>query len=266
MKGQAHFVSLLDHLLVGTREWIHVWCHLLGESRQVHPPRAHTLANRRSKPWPFLAFPLIFGSGNDGHGWTSLGLINSTYLSFVIGAFIGFFLQPLQERYYHRAVARNGGKSDPEARWYSSLYGIWWLPLGLFIAAWTSYPDLPFIAPLIGFTLFGGESYRVIDIDSDADARIRPVGFYMVIAAILNYVVDGYGHYSAVSRIELSRLPSLSLTESFPTSHRSPVLCSCETCKAGAGVSTSLREMLTFRSSFAWLSIQLRSGTWRLEL
>ena len=28
------------------------------------------------------AFPLIFGVGNGGHGWTSLGAQNLTYLSF----------------------------------------------------------------------------------------------------------------------------------------------------------------------------------------
>lgn len=43
------------------------------------------------------------------------------------------------------------------------------MPIGLFIAAWTSYRNIVFIAPLIGFTVFG-------------------VGFYMIITAILNYV------------------------------------------------------------------------------
>lgn len=102
------------------------------------------------------AFPLIFGAGNGGHGWEGLGVINLTYLSFVVGAFIGFSLQPLQESFYQRRTARLG-KSDPEARWKSSLYGIWLLPIGLFIAAWTSFASVPFIAPLIGFTLFGGQ-------------------------------------------------------------------------------------------------------------
>lgn len=115
------------------------------------------------------AFPLVFGPGNNGHGWTHSGTVNLTYGSFVVGALIGFALQPFQERFYHNRVALNGGKSDPEARWYSSLYGIFLLPVGLFIAAWTSYPTLPWIAPIIGFTVFG-------------------IGFYVIICAILNYV------------------------------------------------------------------------------
>jgi len=126
------------------------------------------------------AFPLIFGSENHGHGWTNSGKINLTYGSFAVGALIGFALQPLQERFYHRRTITNGGKSDPEARWGISLYGVFFMPIGLFIAAWTSFPEVSWIAPIIGFTLFG-------------------IGFYTIITAILNYVVDGYGHYSASS-------------------------------------------------------------------
>lgn len=138
------------------------------------------------------AFPLVFGPGNGGHGWTHSGTVNLTYGSFVVGALMsvnmvtmhniricsfthaklphsGFALQPLQERFYHRRIAANGGKSDPEARWGSSLYGVFLIPMGLFIAAWTSFPNIVWIAPIIGFTLFG-------------------IGFYMIITAILNYV------------------------------------------------------------------------------
>ncbi|WVQ85702.1 hypothetical protein IAT38_007868 [Cryptococcus sp. DSM 104549] len=123
------------------------------------------------------AFPLVFGTGNHGHGWTHSGVVNLTFGAYAVGAIIGFALTPLQEAQYRRACHRLG-RSDPEARWWSSLWATPAMPLGLMIAAWTSYPTLPWIAPLIGFTLFG-------------------FGFYVILAAILNYVVDGYGHYSA---------------------------------------------------------------------
>ncbi|WWD20497.1 hypothetical protein CI109_104973 [Kwoniella shandongensis] len=123
------------------------------------------------------AFPLIFGKGNGGHGWTHSGVVNLTYGAYVLGAVIGFALTPLQNSRYDLARKRLG-YSDPESRWWSALWATPFMPIGLMIAAWTSYPNLPWIAPLIGFTLFG-------------------FGFYVILAAILNYVVDGYGHYSA---------------------------------------------------------------------
>lgn len=100
------------------------------------------------------AFPLVFGTGNNGHNWTSTGLINLTFGAYVVGAVIAFCLQPLQERFYHKACKKEG-RSDPEARWYSALYMTPFIPAGLMVAAWTSYARLPFIAPLIGFGMFG---------------------------------------------------------------------------------------------------------------
>jgi len=123
------------------------------------------------------AFPLVFGVGNGGHGWTHAGTINLTFLSYVVGSVLAFALQPIQERAYHRHCAR-AGRSDPEARWWSSLWATPFIPIGLFIAAWTSFDFVVWVAPLVGFACFG-------------------FGFYVIIAAILNYVVDGYGHYSA---------------------------------------------------------------------
>ncbi|WVQ93715.1 hypothetical protein IAU59_000792 [Kwoniella sp. CBS 9459] len=123
------------------------------------------------------AFPLVFGSGNGGHGWTHSGVVNLTFLAYVVGAFLGFALTPLQDAKY-QAACRRRGFSDPEARWWSALWATPFMPIGLMIAAWTSYAYIPWIAPIIGLTLFG-------------------FGFYVILAAILNYVVDGYGHYSA---------------------------------------------------------------------
>lgn len=106
----------------------------------------------------------------------------------------GFLLQPLQERAYRNATAKAGGNSVPESRFYSSLYGIWLLPIGLFLAAWTSYPQINFIVPLIGFTLFGSE-WRFPRSTRSISLTLRlSVGFFLIITAILNYIVDGYGH------------------------------------------------------------------------
>ena len=139
------------------------------------------------------AFPLVFGPGNDGHGWTRLvtrplgeiyslnggcssGLVNLTFGAYVVGAVIGFATTPLQEAKYHLACRRLGG-SDPEARWWSSLWATVFIPAGLMIAAWTSYSYLPWIAPLIGFTMFGfGVYVRVVALESSFDRLTFDVG------------------------------------------------------------------------------------------
>ncbi|KAH8078023.1 polyamine transporter [Filobasidium floriforme] len=123
------------------------------------------------------AFPLIFGPGNNGHDWDNTGLVNLTFGAYVVGAVIAFAFHPMQERFYQKRSTETG-TPNPEARWWISLYGIWLMPLGLMISAWTSYAYLPWIAPLIGFACVG-------------------FGFFCIINAILTYVVDGYGHYAS---------------------------------------------------------------------
>jgi hypothetical protein len=60
-----------------------------------------------------------------------------------------FAFHPVQERFYQKRSTETGAP-NPEARWWISLYGIWFMPLGLMISAWTSYAYLPWIAPLVG--------------------------------------------------------------------------------------------------------------------
>lgn len=43
-------------------------------------------------------------------------------------------------RFYRMKLAENGGRSNPEARWGTSLYLSAFMAIGLFIAAWTSFP------------------------------------------------------------------------------------------------------------------------------
>jgi len=113
-----------------------------------------------------------------GKGWTNSGLVNLTQVSVVLGLTIGLCTSPLAERVYAKHLKRNNGLSTPEARAIPSLYMTWCLPVGLFIFAWTSYPRITWVAPLVGTTIFG-------------------IGFYSVIFTVSSYLSDGYGHYAA---------------------------------------------------------------------
>ena len=113
-----------------------------------------------------------------GKGWTHPGVVNLTFISIAVGQTLGLCTMPLAERAYRKRVQANGGKSTPEARVIPALYMTWLLPIGLFIFAWTSYPRLPWIAPLVGSTLYG-------------------MGFFSTIFAVLAYTSDSYGHYTS---------------------------------------------------------------------
>jgi len=121
------------------------------------------------------AFPLVFGEGGHGFNGGEQGL---TFLGLCIGSIVGALLHPLQERYYLRKVRENDGKGVPEARLWLARFGAFLLPISLFWFAWTSYASVHWVVPIIASAFFG-------------------LGIYIVILAILNYVVDSYQTFSA---------------------------------------------------------------------
>ncbi|KAI4721934.1 MFS general substrate transporter [Aureobasidium sp. EXF-10727] len=120
------------------------------------------------------AFPLVFGKN---HGF-NVGEQGLAFLGLAMGSVVGVALYPIQERYYLRKVARNDGKGVPEARIWLARFGAFLLPISLFWFAWTSFPSVHWIVPIIASGFFG-------------------LGIYIVILSILNYVVDSYQTYSA---------------------------------------------------------------------
>ncbi|KAK0660157.1 Efflux pump FUB11 [Lasiodiplodia hormozganensis] len=121
------------------------------------------------------SFPLVFG---DGHGFNA-GQWGCSFAGLAVGSLVAASLHlPLQERYYLRRVAAAGGTGVPEARMHLARFGTFLLPVSLFWFAWTSYPSVHWIVPIVASAFFGA-------------------GIYIIILAILNYVVDSYQTYSA---------------------------------------------------------------------
>lgn len=121
------------------------------------------------------AFPLLFGPG--GHGFNT-GQWGAAFAGLCIGSLLAAMLHPVQERYYLKQVSRNDGKGVPEARMHLARFGTFLLPISLFWFAWTSYASVHWIVPIIASAFFGA-------------------GIYIIILAVLNYVVDSYQTYAA---------------------------------------------------------------------
>ncbi|CAO1628107.1 unnamed protein product [Parajaminaea phylloscopi] len=124
------------------------------------------------------AFLKIWGRGNGGYGF-SPAVAQLSFLSLIVGCLIGFLILPFTGEPYYQRVVKRAGESVPEARMYMGLYGCLLIPIGLFITAWTCYPDrVHWIVPMIGAAVFG-------------------IGFFWVLYGILAYLTDSYGAFSA---------------------------------------------------------------------
>ncbi|KAF9446914.1 MFS general substrate transporter [Macrolepiota fuliginosa MF-IS2] len=105
----------------------------------------------------FQAYPIIF---QGGHGFnlqdTGLG-----FLGIGVGMVLGLLTQPYWNRFYKRTSVENGGVLPPEARLYMGQVGAICVPVGLFWLAFTTYPAVPWIVPVLASVPFGCGIYFV---------------------------------------------------------------------------------------------------------
>ncbi|RYC61973.1 hypothetical protein CHU98_g4244 [Xylaria longipes] len=122
----------------------------------------------------FGAFPLVFG-GNFGFNLWQVGL---SFLGIFVGMIAGAATNPVWHSVHRRLVRQNHGVCEPEFRLASSILGAVLVPIGLFWFAWTSFPWLHWILPIIGSAIFG-------------------CGTLLVFNGIFTFLVDTYPLYAA---------------------------------------------------------------------
>ena len=120
------------------------------------------------------AFPIEF---EEVRGWNPVvGAL--PFIAMLIGIFIAVPLNVFNNRFYLKRWKANNCRPVPEARLPPMMAGSLFFVAGLFIFAWTSDRDVPWIAPVIGVTLQG-------------------IGFFTIFQGALNYLVDTFQRYAA---------------------------------------------------------------------
>lgn len=122
----------------------------------------------------FVAYPIVYQKGK---GWSasSTGLM---FIPLMIGVLLSAALSPLVNKHYLTLVKKHNGKPPAEARLIPMMISCWFIPIGLFIFAWTSYPRLHWIGPALGGFPVG-------------------FGFIFLYNSANNYLVDSYQHQAA---------------------------------------------------------------------
>lgn len=98
-------------------------------------------------------------------------------VAIAVGEIVGWIASLYGTHLYFESTKRNNetpGLPIPEARLYVSIFGsMFGIAGGMFLFAWTSYPDIPWIAPAIGLAMVG-------------------FGIQTVVSAVADYIVDCY--------------------------------------------------------------------------
>jgi hypothetical protein len=100
------------------------------------------------------------------------------FIPIAIGVLLSAALAPFVNKHYNMLCHKAGGIPPPEARLIPMMVSCWFIPVGLFIFAWTSYPHVHWIGPCLGGFPVG-------------------FGFIFLYNSANNYLVDTYQHQAA---------------------------------------------------------------------
>lgn len=120
----------------------------------------------------FVAFPIVFAE----HGF-NLQEIGLSFLGIGIGMISAVCTMPYWARHYTRLVQTKGnGTPEPEFRLPVAMVGAVCLPIGMFWFAFTTYPSIHWIVPILGTVVFGfGISYIFTAVFTYTTHAYRPV-------------------------------------------------------------------------------------------
>ncbi|KAJ3570415.1 hypothetical protein NP233_g4421 [Leucocoprinus birnbaumii] len=102
------------------------------------------------------------------------GQVGLVFLSMIVAPMLGFGTNFIQEHLYKKYFPTRG----PEARLYLAMVAGVILPSAMFIYAWTAFPRIHWIAPIIGITVFIW-------------------GIFMIYTAVFSYLADCYGPFAS---------------------------------------------------------------------
>lgn len=125
----------------------------------------------------FFAYPMVY---SEGKKWGDI----KTSLMFIplgVGVIIATAISPILNRDYLKRAQRyiDKGEVPPaELRLIPMMIGSWFVPIGLFAYAWSSFPRISWAGPCFSGMACG-------------------IGFLMLYNPANNYIVDSYQHYAA---------------------------------------------------------------------
>lgn len=125
----------------------------------------------------FFAFPIVY---MEGKGWSA----SKTGIMFIpigVGVISSVFAAIWINKDYNKRAQKYIDKGEvppPELRLIPMMYSCWFIPIGMFIFAWTSYPTVSWAGPCFSGLATG-------------------FGFTTLYNPANNYIVDSYKHYAA---------------------------------------------------------------------
>lgn len=93
----------------------------------------------------FVAYPIIFEVRK---GYSS-GITGLMFIPIAVGVVAAAVCSPLVNKHYLKLVAQHNGRPPAEVRLIPMMLSCWFIPIGLFIFAWTSMKSLTWVSCIL---------------------------------------------------------------------------------------------------------------------
>ncbi|KAI0532452.1 major facilitator superfamily domain-containing protein [Xylaria digitata] len=118
----------------------------------------------------FIAYPIVFKEGKE----YSSSLTGLTFIPLALGVVSSSLCSPFVNKHYIKVIQPYAGRLPPaELRLIPMMWSCWFIPIGLIVFAWTSFPRLIWVGPTIAGFPVG-------------------FGFIFIYNSANNYLVDTY--------------------------------------------------------------------------
>lgn len=138
----------------------------------------------------FAAYPISF---HEQRGW-NIGVASLPFASFIVGIAMGAGVIAYSTRTNFTRSYLKHGKVIPEERLPPMIVGAIVLPIGLFIYAWTSNPNIIWVPQVLSSALIG-------------------LGMLVTFWQGINYIIDCYGFVSVLHRQQSAQLTYLTVQQ-----------------------------------------------------
>ncbi|KAF2759940.1 MFS multidrug transporter [Pseudovirgaria hyperparasitica] len=122
----------------------------------------------------FIAYPIIY---QQHKGYTA-GKTGLMFIPLAVGVVVSAACAPFVNKNYLKVAAKYNGRPPAEVRLIPMMFSCWFIPVGMFIFAWSSYPQFSWAGPAMGGFSVG-------------------FGFIFLYNSANNYLVDSYQHQAA---------------------------------------------------------------------
>jgi len=122
----------------------------------------------------FVAYIIIYTEGKH----YSPSITGLMFIPIAVGVVSSAACAPLVNKHYLKLAAKYDGNPPAEVRLVPMMVSCWFIPIGLFIFAWTSAPEVSWVGPALGGFPVG-------------------FGFIFLYNSANNYLVDSYQHQAA---------------------------------------------------------------------